>query len=304
MFDIVTVGHFCIDSILLPERKIPAVVLGGSAAYVSLTAKRLDARVGVVSKVGGDFPEAYRWCLEQERIGIAGMIRIETAQTTRFELRYNADLSDRVLILKNRAPPITVDDIPALLRSSIIHLAPVAGEVNFEVAETLRKSAEVISLDPHGLIRNFELDGSVKSCSLTDKRILGLVDIYRSSSEEIKAVTDLQDLAEAIRGVHDCGVKTVIVTRGASGVLVSSDNSSYNVPACQPAKLVDPTGAGDAFMGGFLEEYINGANTLRCACVGSAAASFAVEGIGPTTLADKTQVYERARPLYEKEIKQ
>ncbi len=304
MFDVVTVGHFCIDSILLPERKIPAVVLGGSAAYVSLTARRLDARVGVVSKVGSDFPEAYRWCLEQERIGIAGMIKIETAQTTRFELRYNTDFSDRILILKNRAPPITIDDIPVPLRASAIHLAPVAGEVNFEVAETLRKGAEVISLDPQGLVRNFESDGSVKSCSLTDKRILGLVDIYKSSPEEIKAVTDLQDLAEAIRGVHDCGVKTVIVTRGASGVLVSGDNSSYNVPACQPAKLVDPTGAGDAFMGGFLEEYINGANILRCACVGSAAASFAVEGIGPTTLADRTQVYERARVLYEKEIKQ
>jgi sugar/nucleoside kinase (ribokinase family) len=304
MFDVVTVGHLSIDSIFLPGRHAAAIVLGGSVAYASLAARRLEARVGVISKVGGDFPEAYRWWFEQEHIGLSGVMKIEEAETTRFELKYSDDLSSRVLFLRNRAPPITVDDLPVSLEASAIHLAPIDGEIGYDVAEAAKKSTEVLSLDPQGLVRDFAPDGSVNSCSLADKRILGLVDIYKSSSDEIKSVTDLSDLDEAIRGVHDCGVKIVIVTLGSAGVLVSGENDSHRVPACTPTKLVDPTGAGDVFMGGFLEEYVNGSSILRCACVGSAAASFAVEGVGPTALAEKVQVYERARALYEKEIKE
>jgi len=55
--------------------------LGGAAAYVSIAASRLEARVGVVSKVGGDFPEAYRWWLEQEGINLSALMRVEDAQT-------------------------------------------------------------------------------------------------------------------------------------------------------------------------------------------------------------------------------
>lgn len=304
MFDIVTVGHLCVDSIFLPDRHAPAIVLGGSAAYVSLAARRLEARVGVISKVGGDFPEAYRWWFEQEHIDMVGVTKLDAAQTTRFELKYNEDFSDRVLFLRSRAPSITVDDIPASLKASAVHLAPIDGEVGCEVAESVRKNAEIVSLDPQGLLRDFAPDGSVKSCSLAEKRILGLVDIYKSSHDEIRAVTDLEDLDEAVRGVHDCGVKIVIVTLGSAGVLISSEDGLRRVPACTPTKLVDPTGAGDAFMGGFLGEYVSGSSILRCACVGSASASFVVEGVGPTGLAEKSQVYERARALYEKEIKQ
>ena len=60
MFDLITVGHFCIDSILFHNRNLPYVVLGGPATYVSLGARRLQADVSVISKVGYDFPEAYK----------------------------------------------------------------------------------------------------------------------------------------------------------------------------------------------------------------------------------------------------
>jgi sugar/nucleoside kinase (ribokinase family) len=57
-------------------------------------------------------------------------------------------------------------------------------------------------------------------------------------------------------------------------------------------------------MGGFLVEYINDANHLRCACVGSAVASIVVETPGPTFSSSKAEIYERAQTLYEKEIKE
>jgi len=304
VFDIVSVGHFCIDSIFLPDRKTPFVVLGGSTTYVSFAARRFEARVAAVSKVGGDFPEAYKWWLGQEGVDLRGLTKVESANTTRFELRYNDDLSERTLLLKSKAPPITVDDLPNPLKATAIHIAPIAGEITYEIVEKLKQCADVLSLDPQGLVRDFDENGNVTECSLADKRILGLVDIYKSSLNEIKAVTELPDLESAIKGVHDCGVKIVIVTQGMKGVALSVEGTRYDIPACASAKVVDPTGAGDAFIGGFLAEYVNGENVLRCVCVGSATASFVVEGIGPTFFGDREQIYQRARELYEKGIKQ
>lgn len=304
MLDIVSVGHFSIDSILLPGRKSPVVILGGSAAYVSIAASRLQARVGVLSKVGGDFPEAYRWWLRQEGVNMSGLTKVQEAMTTRFELKYDDTLSSRQLFLKSTAPSLTVDDVPTSLKASAIHVSPIVDEVAYEVIEKLKAHATVLSLDPQGLVRKFDETGQVHYGPLADKRILGLVDIYKSSLDEIVAATDLPDLDSAINGLHDCGVRIVIVTLGSEGSVVSTGEERYDVPAIKPAKLVDPTGAGDAFVGGFLTEYINDENILRCASVGTAAASFVVEGIGPTSFGDKAQVYERARELYEKGIKQ
>ena len=304
MFDVVTAGHFTIDSIFLPDKQAPFVVLGGSAAYVSFAAKRLDARVSVISKVGGDFPEAYRWWLEQEGIDISGITKDEAAQTTRFELKYANPQLERVLLLKSKAPPITVDDLPKSLKADAIHLAPVAGEITYELAEQAKGHADMLSLDPQGLLRSFDETGNVTLKPLTDKRILNLVDIYKSSQSEIEAVTGLSDVASATEVIHKLGAKIVIVTLGSEGSMVSVGDATYRVPAYKSEKVVDPTGAGDAFMGGFLAEYVYGENYLRCACVGSALASLVVEGIGPTNFGDKTEIYRRARLLYEKEIKE
>lgn len=303
MFDIVSVGHFSIDSIFLPNRNAPFTVLGGSAAYASFAARRLDARVGAISKVGGDFPNAYLWWLEQEGVNLSGVTRVEGLQTTRFELKYDVNLSNRALLLKNRMQAITVEDLPNPLKASVIHIAPIAGEISYEVVERLRGSAEVLSLDPQGLIRSFDESGNVALGSPMDKRILGLVDVYKSSVDEAQAITGLSEVSSVAKAVHDFGPKIVIITDGASGALVSVEGAVHSVSAFKPAKLVDPTGAGDAFIGGFLAEYVQGEDCSRCAHVGSALASIVIEGIGPTYFGDKEEIYRRASTLDEKEIK-
>ncbi|MBS7621875.1 hypothetical protein KEJ32_07180, partial [Candidatus Bathyarchaeota archaeon] len=125
----------------------------------------------------------------------------------------------------------------------------------------------------------------------------------KSSQDEIEAATGMADLQSAIKVVHDFGVEIVIVTMGMKGAVLSIGGAVYEIPACTPNKLVDPTGAGDAFIGGFLAEYVRGKEALWCACVGSAAASTVVEGVGPTFLGDKNEIYRRASVLYEKGIK-
>jgi len=304
VLDIVSVGHFSIDSISLPGRSRPFTVLGGSPTYVSLVSRCLDARVGVVSKIGSDFPNAYLWWLREEGVDLSGVVKVEQAKSTSFELKYSRDLSDRSLRLRCRAPSIAVTDLPDSLKAKAIHVAPIAGEITYDVVQKLRNHAEVLSIDPQGLVRNFDEVGNITLGPLTDKRILELVNIYKSSLAEVQNVTSLQNLNSAIKAIHDHGVEVVIVTLGMKGVIVSAETGLYNIPACKPEKVVDPTGSGDAFMGGFLVEYINGANYLRCACVGSAAASLVVEAAGPTFSSDKEEIHQRARELYEKEIKE
>ena len=304
MFDVVSVGHLCIDSILLPNRRAPFTVLGGSATYVSLAARRLNAETAVISKVGKDFPTAYFWLLKDEDVDLSWVIKVNDACTTSFELRYSEDLSERVLQLRSKAPNITVSDLPRSLKAKSIHIAPIAGEITFDVAEKLRSCTEVLSLDPQGLVRNFDERGNVTHGSLKERRILELIDVYKSSSAEIEAVTELSDLKLAMKAIHDYGVGTVIVTLGTRGALLSAQEVLYQIPAYKPQKIVDPTGAGDAFIGGFLAELVKGKDCLWCACVGSAVASIVVEAIGPAFFGDKRQIYERAKTLYGKEIKE
>jgi sugar/nucleoside kinase (ribokinase family) len=302
--DIAVVGHFSIDTILLPSRTSPFVVVGGAVTYTSFAIKRLGATASVISKVGGNFPEAYLWWLRQEGIDVSGVSKLEGEQTTCFELGYSKDLSDRTLKLKSKASPINPADIPADFHAKAIHIAPIANEVSFEVVEQLKHCADILSLDPQGLLRSFDEAGNVTENASVDNRILSLINIYKSSLNEIYALTGHSELKPAIKTIHDFGVETVLVTNGAKGSVLSVEGAQYNVEACPSQVLVDPTGAGDVFIGGFLTEYLRQKESLWCASVGSAAASLVVEGLGPTYFGEKEEIYRRANSLYEKEIKQ
>lgn len=300
MFDIISVGNFSIDSIFLPTRQNAFTVLGGSVAYVSFAARVLEAQASVISRVGTDFPAAYKWWLQQEGVDLSGLVVVQGMPTTRFELKYENDLSDRTLRSEIRMSPIQLNDLPISLKAKIVHLAPIAGEITFEVAEKLRNCTEIMSLDPQGLIRNFDGDGNITLESPPDKRILDLIDIFKSTPKEIQTLTGLADTETAVQTVHERGAKIVIVTLGAEGALVSVDGATHKVPAYPPEKFIDPTGAGDVFMGAFLAEYAKGEDCAWCSYVGSAAASLIVEGIGPTSFGDKNQIYQRARVLFDK----
>lgn len=304
MFDILTVGYLTVDSIHLPSRPTPISILGGACAYTSIAARRLGSRVAAISAVGDDFPKAYTWWLQQEGIDISRVTSVPNSKTTRFELKYSEDLSVRTLTLKNRGPAIEYEGQPEGSKATIVHLAPIAGEIEPALAENLKKQADFVSLDSQGLLRHFDNEGRMSLGKPFDEKILSMIDICKSSVDEIAVLTGQSELARSLRSIHDYGVKIVLVTNGPKGALLSSEGMVTEIPAIIPDKIADPTGAGDAFVGGFLSEYVIGSNLLRCACVGSAAASFVVESIGPTRFGDREEVYVRARGLYEKGIKQ
>lgn len=304
-FDLAVVGHFSIDTIVLPTRKSPFSVLGGAVTYTTFAAKNLDACAGIISRVGADFPQAYLWWLEQEGIGITSVNRYPDEATTGFELTYQPDLEGRTLKLKSKGSPLTTDDIPGGFYAKAIHLGPIANEIPYEVAELLKKRCDTLSLDPQGLTRSFDAQGNVyENAAEVDNDIFSLIKIYKSSQHELFALTGETELKHAIRAIHDVGVETVIITLGRKGAVLSVEGAQYNIGVCPSNVLVDPTGAGDVFIGAFLAEYLRGKESVWCAAVGSAAASMILESIGPTYFGKKEDIYQRAHVLYEKELKQ
>ena len=300
MFDLITVGHFAIDSILSPKIGVPSHTLGGPPTYVSLAARKLNAKVSVISKVGEDFSEDYIEWLNAKSIDLSGLKHIKNALTTRFVLRYENE--ERQLRLQSRAPPITPEDVSSSLKARAIHVAPIANELSADVVDKLRTSAETLSLDPQGFVRRFDENGNVFLKRWKDPHILEQSDLYKSSLNEIRMVTGLTDLRLAMERIRDYGAKIVIVTKGIGGSTLLYEKKFYEIPACKPRVIRDLTGAGDAFIGAFLAEYIRGTDPVRCMCVGSAAASFVVETIGPSVFGEKKDIYQKASEIYEKEF--
>lgn len=292
MFDLVTVGHLAIDRIFSPKIVAPRPTLGGPPTYVSLSAKRLGAEVSVVSKVGGDFPAEYVTWLGAQGVDVSGLKRVEGAFTTRFILRYED--GGRKLQVMSRAPPICPEDLPPNLQAKAVHVAPIVNEVPPETVGKLRKMVDILSLDPQGFVRKIDKEGNVGLRRWMDSQVLQQIDVYKSSVEEIRMVTGLKNPRSAMGKLSDYGIPIVMVTKGGEGSTLLYEGKYYNVPACKPRVILDPTGAGDAFIGAFLAEYVQGKDPLWCACVGSAAASFLLEGVGPAVFGAKGEVYARA----------
>jgi sugar/nucleoside kinase (ribokinase family) len=297
-FDIVTVGHFSIDHIRPPRANAFKKALGGSPTYVSLSARKLGTDVGVISKVGDDFPEAYVRLLKRNEIVLFGLKRIEGSVTTSFRLEYANE--HRRLLLRSRAPPILPEDVPQGFKADTIHVASIADEISSEVVNALHKKANVLSLDPQGFLRKFDAKGKVSLKHWRANEVLEQVDVYKSSVNEIRAVAEEKNMKKAMNKVRDFGVKVVIVTLGKKGAALSFENTFNRIPAFPPRKLVDPTGAGDVFAGAFLAEYLHKKDPLWCACVGLAEASFKVETHGPLFHNGKEAILERANDLFEK----
>lgn len=301
MFDIVTVGHFAIDLILPPGEVKPRIRLGGPPTYVSLSASKLGSRVSVISRVGGDFPARYVEWLKKRGVDLSGLKICEGSRTTSFLIKYYRDGS-RDMFLKGRAPSISVEDLPRSLEAKSIHISPIAGEVSADLIRVSSGITPTVSLDPQGLLRRFDSDGRMSLRRVDSPDFLRYIKVFKSSEREMKVFTGISDIIGALRKVRAYGVDVAIATMGDRGSLISFDDKVFSVPAAKSRVIMDPTGAGDAFIGAFLSEYVNGEDPLWCACVGAAAASFLIERIGPKGFKGRKDVYRRALEIYSKAL--
>lgn len=288
--EILTVGHITVDSIITGEGP-PVLEPGGPPVYVSLAA---DPSIALpMSVVGTDFPANFR-----KRLSTVGLkfqfVRTVREPTSSFVIRTKRQ--DRELRLTRRCRDI--EFMLSNITCKAIHLGSVAGEISTELALRLGEPCEVLSIDPQGFIRSFSGDGRVHLTTRVPRRLLKKCNIFKGSAEEVQKMTGRSSLSDGLRKVQDMGPEIVIATLGGSGAAVSGGGLTYSIPA-YATKMRDPTGAGDAFIGGFLREYLRSGDLVWSAVKGSASASYAVEGFGPWKLSRMIRLEERAQSIYE-----
>ena len=294
-YDLLVVGHFAIDVIVRGNEPTEGA-LGGPPTYASLAARKMGASVGVISKVGDDFPEEHIKLLEESGVDLRGLKVVKGAKTTNYVLVYEDGM--RRMVLKARAPGIELEDIPpdAVSRSTLV--APIAGEVSSSVISELRRRTECLCLDPQGFVRSFASDGTVILRNWFNRHILSSLDMLKASLREYECIMGKGRLRAGLKRLHKLGIGLVAITLGEDGSILSVRGRLFAIPAFE-AKTVEPTGAGDVYIGAFLAEYSRGEDPIWCACVGSAAASFVVEGFGPTRFGEREEVLARAQDIYE-----
>jgi len=299
-YDLVVVGHIALDFITR-QGEIVRSSLGGPPTYASLAASKLGASTAIISKVGEDFPKEYVELLANNGVDLAGLKVAPGGQTTSFLIEYLD--GERDMVLKARAPPIEPDDVPPALSSKAILAAPIAGEISRQVVAKLRRRTEFLCLDPQGFVRQFAEDGRVSLRPWFDRFLLSLTDVVKASWREYEHIVGSGDLRYSLRKLHNLGVGVVIITLGEEGSVLSLRGELYAIPSYQVERVAEPTGAGDAYMGAFLAEYVRGEDPVWCACVGTAAASFVVEDFGPSRFGSREEVLERAEVVQDMVVK-
>jgi sugar/nucleoside kinase (ribokinase family) len=289
MADLAVVGHIAIDRII--DAGGERTQLGGPPTYVSLAARRLGKRVDVVTKVGEDIPDDFISRLRMLRVDLEGMI-VDGAETTRFVLDYRG--ADRLLSVGSMCEEISPEEVSELQEAVLI--APIVDEIPPSTVSQI--DADLIALDPQGFVREILDDGRVLPRYWFDGRLLKRLTVFKSSEWELKLITGEANALWGLEQVVRLGAKVALATRGRQGALLATRRQSFRIPAFRVRNVLDLTGAGDAFVGGFLLEYLDGEEPLWCASVGAAAASCTVETFGARLDASVQEVKRRAEEIF------
>ncbi|MCX5706824.1 MAG: PfkB family carbohydrate kinase, partial [Candidatus Omnitrophica bacterium] len=116
-------------------------------------------------------------------------------------------------------------------------------------------------------------------------RLLRKVDIYVANDQEAKDLSGETNLIRSAKRLKDLGPRMILIKKGEHGVLFYDGKFVFSLPAFPQSKVIDPTGAGDTFAGGFMgylakAKKINEATIKRALAFGTVAASFNIEGFG------------------------
>ena len=231
--DYLIVGHVAVD--ITPT----GGQLGGTVSYSALTARALGLRVGLVTSSAADAP-----LLALDGIQI---VNIPAEQSTTFE---NIKTENgRRQILHHQAAPILLEHIPQVWRTaSIIHLAPIAGELDPSLAEKL--SGKFIGITPQGWMRTWDENGQVAACVWENsEQALGQAGAVVMSVEDVN-----RDLEQVEAMAHQ--TRILCLTEGEAGAVLywNGDRRRF-----RPIEVheVDATGAGDIFAAAFFMRYYN-----------------------------------------------
>jgi sugar/nucleoside kinase (ribokinase family) len=233
--DYLVIGHVTKDLSVSPPGESS---LGGTAAYAALTARVLGRRPAILTSFGSD--------LALSSLAGIPLHSVPASRSTAFRNQYNGDRREQHLLAQ--AAALDATDVPRAWRSaSIVHLAPVAGEVPPSLAAAFPDSA-LVGVTPQGWMRAWDGDGLVsyrpwttalQAVERADAVIIGVEDVGGDEAE-------LERLAAACR--------LLVATEGSHGSRVYWNRDVRRFPS-PAAKALDPTGAGDIFAAAFFIRY-------------------------------------------------
>lgn len=242
MPEVLVVGSLAYDSVLTPSGKAERS-LGGSANYFSV-ASSFFTKVRVVGVVGSDYSDKDREILRARGVDLEGMQTVD-GQTFHWEGSYEKDLNE-AMTLKTELN-VFADFNPQLpanyKNSSYVFLANIDPVLQLRVLEQIENPL-FVGMDS----MNFWINSKQKEL----KEVMAKVDIVFINETEAKMLTQENNVIRAIKKVADLGPKFVVVKRGEYGsTLYSAQHGFFQCPSLPVEKVVDPTGAGDSFAGGF-----------------------------------------------------
>jgi len=273
---ILVLGTVALDTVKTPfgERKH---MLGGSAVHFSMSC-RLFTDVNLVAIVGEDFPKEHIDFLHKKGINLASLITMPGGSTFKWAGEYKGDLnaaftlSTELGVLSTFKPQV-LDKQRAIKN---IFLANVDPEIQKHLLSHMR-SPELVGLDSMNYWIKTKKDALIK--------LLKMVDIYVANDQEARDLSGETNLIKAAKCLHSYGPRIVLIKKGEHGVILYNNKFIFSLPAYPTDNVVDPTGAGDTFAGGFMgylakSKRINELNLKNAIAYGTVAASFNVEGFG------------------------
>ncbi len=277
MSKLVVVGTVAFDAIETPFGKTDKI-LGGAATFIGLSASHFNTEVGLVSVVGGDFPEEYLDIMKNRGMNIEGIEVVKDGKTFFWSGRYHNDMNTRdtlttelnVLADFNPVVPESFKD------AEVVMLGNLHPAVQLGVIEQT-PDAKLIILDT----MNFWMDSALDL--LHD--VIAKVDVITINDEEARQLSGEYSLVNAARKIHEMGPKYVVIKKGEHGALLFHEENIFFAPALPLEEVFDPTGAGDTFAGGFAGFLAASGdysfeNMKRAIIYGSNFASFCVEKFG------------------------
>ncbi|MBC7545750.1 MAG: sugar kinase [Candidatus Sericytochromatia bacterium] len=266
------VGSIGLDNVRTPfgER---TEVLGGSASFASLAASTFGS-VQLVGVVGEDFPDSHVQMLRQRGIDTQGL-QVRPGKTFRWGGYYELDMNQAHTEFTNLNVFADFDPVlPVDYRSAeYVFLANIDPRLQRQVLSQVTKPKLVI-LDTMNYWITSAKDELIKT--------LGMVDIALMNEAEVRQLTGQPSVVKGAREVLSWGPWAVIIKRGENGATLFQGDHVFSLPGFPLENIIDPTGAGDSFAGGFIG-YLSELQDLsqkslrQAIAVGSTVASISVE---------------------------
>jgi sugar/nucleoside kinase (ribokinase family) len=269
---LLVVGSVALDSVQTPFGST-ADALGGSAVFFAVAGCLLHP-VQMVGVVGHDYPVDRLERMARRGIDLAGVERVQ-GESFRWKGKYSYDLQNRET-LETRLGVFAEFQprIPAQFRDArYVFLGNIDPELQLGVLDQIRAPA---------LVACDTMNYWIQSRRDVLLRLLRRVQVLMVNDAEARQLSGDWNIYRAARWILGHGPRYVVVKQGEYGAVLVGANGVFYVPAFPLEQVFDPTGAGDAFAGGFMGHVartgdLSGDNLRRAMVVGSAMGSFAVE---------------------------